>query len=100
MSDGDYGLYQEAQAYADKVAPRPQYDPVTAGLVAAFGSGIIVTVFSALAGLSANAFPMAGVLTVGISFGAVWYYFKRQADENARACSAEYIRLRGEKPPV
>jgi hypothetical protein len=66
MSNETYiSLSGEAHRRAERYAPSPKTDPVRAGMYGAVVAAVIITVFTSLAGLRSEAFPMAVGFTIG-----------------------------------
>src|SRR5687767_5975714 len=84
----------QAREYADRIAPRPKWDPVHAGFIGAAVFGFPVALFAGLARFNLDAAPWAFAITIAIGFLCPFGYLKHQERENTRAFVREYMALR------
>ncbi|MBZ9798801.1 hypothetical protein [Mesorhizobium sp. ES1-4] len=82
-----------ASERAQRVAPKPQYEPFIAGITGLMGASIVVSVFMGIAGLEAEAFGQAVSITSALGFAAPFFYFRHEEKKHSKAYSEEFRRI-------
>jgi hypothetical protein len=82
-----------AQEHANRVAPKPKYDPILVGFLCAVGCYFALRIFTALADMESDRFLWPILITIGLAFFVPFAYVRRQESRHFEALTLESIRL-------